>query len=97
MNSKPVTPEVASQQISLRVDALKAQHPELRLSFGYIGNLERWGDDRSYRVFTNRVDDTGRSVSMHLGAWATLPETLERLSDKCFTQFLARAARCATR
>ena len=97
MNAKAVSPAEADEQIRLRVEVLKAQHPELRLSYGYIGNLERWGDDRTFRVFTNRLDETGRSVSLHLGAFATLPEVLDRLTDQRLGQFLARAANCSTR
>jgi len=37
-------------------DELKKQlaekYPQIGLTFGYIGNLERWGDDRSWYFFT---------------------------------------------
>lgn len=32
---------------------LQVKYPHLNVSFGYIGNLERWGDDRSWRFFYN--------------------------------------------
>lgn len=31
-------------------------HPALKLSFGYIGNLERWGDDRGWSIFATLPD-----------------------------------------
>jgi len=41
-------------------------YTDLGVSCGYIGNLERWGDDRELRVFTNlrSVKDGTRSISL---------------------------------
>jgi hypothetical protein len=42
--------------ITAIVDAAKVMHPDLKLSFGYIGNYDRrlpQPDDRSWYVFTN--------------------------------------------
>jgi len=44
-------------------------------SVGYIGNLERWGDDRGWRLFTPARTSTGYSTS--LGDYPT--EHRERL------------------
>lgn len=32
-----------------------------KVTFGYIGNIERWGDDRSFRLFAN--DSGGKCIS----------------------------------
>lgn len=34
------------------VERLKKKYPQAGLSFGYIGNFERWGDDRAYYIFS---------------------------------------------
>lgn len=54
--------------------ALAAEFPALGLSFGYIGNVDRFGDDRGWRVFSNRRTACGRSQSF--GDYST-----ERLGD----------------
>ena len=47
--------------MSAIVDELKAVYPEAGFSFGYIGNVGRWGDDRGWYVFTgvNYKDGSG--------------------------------------
>jgi len=35
--------------------------PQVGLSFGYIGNVERWGDERSWKFFT-KVKLPGRDM-----------------------------------
>lgn len=87
------TPEInaAIDCIKLIVKHASDAYPELGLSFGYVGNLDRrWGDDRSFRVFTNRLDDTGRSVSYHLGSIDSLPSAHRSMSP-FFFNFLQRA------
>ena len=37
--------------------------PEIDLTFGYIGNCERWGDDRSWYFFTQVRDHKGRRMT----------------------------------
>jgi hypothetical protein len=52
-------------QISEKVDQLKAELP--RISFGYLGDCERWGDDRSWYVFLphySRIGTYGDMVSL---------------------------------
>ena len=41
-------------------------YTDLGVSCGYIGNLERWGDDREFRVFTNlrSVKNRTRTISL---------------------------------
>lgn len=41
--------------------ALADEFPALGLSFGYIGNVDRFGDDRGWRVFSNQRTSCGRS------------------------------------
>lgn len=50
------TIQIAMTQAEVLVAGLKTTYPEVSLSFGYIGNLERWGDDRSWMFFTGYVD-----------------------------------------
>lgn len=49
-----------------KAKALKEMFPALGVSYGYIGNLERWGDDRSWYVFT-KIREHGDSMSVRLG------------------------------
>ena len=42
----------AYDQISALVDRLKRKYPEAELSLGYLGNFEKWGDDRAWYVFS---------------------------------------------
>lgn len=60
-------------------DAARRMHPELGLSFGYIGNLERRHDDRQWSVFSKLTDRAsslgcniswGRAATHELGALA---------------------------
>ena len=46
-------------QLDHLVRVYARRNPQLGLTYGYIGNMERWGDDRSWRVFS--------SVSMQPG------------------------------
>jgi len=59
--------------------AQRDQHPRLGLSFGYIGNLERWGDDRGWKIFTScsRPSNFATSVS-----WGDYPTShLDQMAD----------------
>ena len=42
----------ANRDVRDAVDRLKKKYPKAGLSFGYIGNFERWGDDRAYYIFS---------------------------------------------
>ena len=55
---------------------LQAKYPHLNVSFGYIGNMERWGDDRSWRFFYN--PESG-ACAKSFGGYATdsLPKFAE--------------------
>lgn len=48
------TPENRTAQ-----DALAIEYADLGVTFGYIGNIERWGNDRSFRIFTKTSDRYG--------------------------------------
>jgi hypothetical protein len=71
------------------------RHPELGLSFGYIGNIDRFGDDRGWRVFSNRTQD-GRSFSLDLGGTANLQRALERM-PVAFPRFVEAALKADRR
>jgi hypothetical protein len=90
-----MTTPTTTLQAEAIIDALVAQakldHPTLGLSYGYIGNMERWGDDRDFRVFTNRREQDGRSVSYPLGGLDDLVRSASRMAEY-FPRFLARAA-----
>ena len=52
---------VALRMLRATTDAARRLHPELGLSFGYIGNLEHARDDRSWSVFAKLSTRTGAS------------------------------------
>ena len=84
----------ADREIRALVETFKAKYPDLGLSYGYIGNLERQRDDRSFRIFTNRRSLlTGSSISYHCGGFASLPAALERLKAGAFAPFSQMAER----
>ncbi len=63
------------------IDTLAAAFPQHRLTYGYIGNLTRHGDDRGYYVFTRYLSKELRtSVSYCLGSFghSILTEDLKR-------------------
>ena len=81
----------AHDALGLFVARAKLAHPELGLSFGYVGNVYRDGtDDRSWRVFTNRRDDAGRSVSYWLGDTKNLSDALMSIPFR-WEAFVSRA------
>jgi hypothetical protein len=96
--TQPTDPTILKRTLDA-IDALvaqaKAAHPELGLSVGYIGNLERWGDDRDWRVFTNRRDSTGRSISFSLGSTDSLDDAKAKMAAHYLPRFLARALEAA--
>ena len=58
-------PEDADRIIRCEMERVRDLHPELGMSYGYIGNIY-WGprrDDRSFKVFTQLIDERGHSVS----------------------------------
>lgn len=60
-----LTSEEADKAIRAEMERVAALHPEIGLSYGYIGNVS-WGprrDDRAFMVFTRLRDSTGRSIS----------------------------------
>lgn len=50
-----------------KAEALRSMFPALDVRYGYIGNVERWGDERSWYVFTKLREQEGRSMSVSLG------------------------------
>lgn len=62
---RAMDPSEANAVIRAEMERVSALHPELGMSFGYIGNIE-WGprrDDRAFMVFTKLADRRGYSVS----------------------------------
>ena len=60
--------EGAMKVIRLEVTAVAALFPQLGLSFGYIGNVSTFCDDRSWRVFTSLTNRPGGDCSnIHFG------------------------------
>lgn len=53
---------IAADKIGAMVKTLRGKYPRLGLSFGYIGDLDRDRDDRSFYIFTN-CRRGGRSAS----------------------------------
>ena len=85
MQNEDINAAIATLQAA--TDAARLRYPQLGASFGYIGNCERWGDDRSWRVFTklstqpsaNGINISwGRVDTVDLPGIAT-PEALSRL------------------
>jgi hypothetical protein len=69
----------AFDRLEQLVKQLARAHPKLGLGFGYIGNLERWGDDRSWLVFTTCIRSTGPLKSVSWGGFDTAK--LEQMAD----------------
>jgi hypothetical protein len=88
-------PATSYEALEALVAQAKDAHPDLGLSFGYIGNLERWGDDRDWRIFTNRMLG-GRSYSLPLGSTDNLDRALEAMPE-VLPRFLAVAAKADRR
>lgn len=60
-----------------RIDALAKELPGI--TFGYTGNLERWGDDRTWFVFLPHPGRVGRyNDSIRVGTTLELPACAER-------------------
>lgn len=58
----------AREELQRCVEALKAEFP--RISMGYLGNYERWGDDTHHYIFlphSNRVGKYGDMVGLGAG------------------------------
>jgi hypothetical protein len=65
----------AEAQLKANVLALSADLPGI--TFGYIGNFERWGDDRSFRLFLPHPDRVGGSEdAVFLGRFTDLPKAV---------------------
>lgn len=92
--TEPVIAEIA---IRARVKVLADELPGV--TFGYVGNFERWGDDRSFCIFLphpGRVGTYGDSVS--LGQLWQLPGALDKwdgLADAARRQYNDGSIRCA--
>lgn len=51
------------------MDLVSRLFPSVDFRHGYIGNFERWGDNRSWKLFTNIEEESmlgGRRVSISL-------------------------------
>lgn len=70
----------ACAEIERRVEDLRNEFPTLEVSFGYVGNVEFWGDDRLWSVHARPYWMRGVWKSQHtFGACHTdeLPVLLE--------------------
>ncbi len=77
------------------VKQLAAEFPALGLTFGYIGNADRWGDDRSWRVFSNQRNASGRSQSFGDYSTERLADMLEAVKAGRVRTWCASLARAA--
>lgn len=67
----------AQRILQSRVDALAKELPGV--TFGYIGNVERWGDDRTWFVFLPHPGRVGRyNDSVRVGTTLELAACAER-------------------
>lgn len=95
----------AHDTIGQHVKAASIMFPELSLSFGYIGNVYRDGhDDRSWRVFTNRMTHQfhpvtgayqmfgGQEVAFGYHGTEGLPRMLEAIERGELIKFCERAS-----
>jgi len=83
--------------IDAAVDAAKATHPRLGLSFGYVGNVGigcgEFGDDRSWKVFAKLATPScHRACDVSFGGVAT--DRIEDLAARMGDEFQAWLARC---
>lgn len=70
--------QMAINQLQAHAEGLAARFPEHRITFGYIGNIERWGDDRCWRIFTRyNSAELRTSISYQLGETNRLSFTPE--------------------
>lgn len=78
--AQPIKKELAAAAVYQSLDGLVAElKRELPgISFGYIGNHENWGDDRSFCVFLPHPDRIGcYEDSVGLGPYSQLPKAVE--------------------
>jgi len=71
----------AHEELTALFEDLKTRYPEVGLSFGYIGNIETWGDDRYWYFFTQvQGQGTWGPERMKFGGYLT--ERLPEFSEK---------------
>jgi len=87
--------------LQAKVDALKAELP--CISFGYLGNYERWGDDTSWYIFLphyGRVGQYSDSVSIGSGTdkekFTKALANWDKLETGCRRQYAADPNRIGT-
>ena len=84
------------------VRELATKYPNAGLSFGYIGNCsKRWGDDRSWSVFTKIPRSVGFGGSIYWGSYNTdeldqMFECAKTRLEPWIVQALARATASTT-
>jgi hypothetical protein len=79
----------AREQISKLVNELNAKFPQAKLSFGYIGNIERWGDDRGWNIWAKGFQTTqgfyaGNPPAFEFGTVGT--DELDHLASRALIQ-----------
>lgn len=50
------------------------------LTFGYVGNLESWGDDRTWYIWTDKRVETGLYAGNKIKLWSSYQLDLESLT-----------------
>lgn len=66
--------------IRAKVNRLAEQYPRLGLSFGHVGKIEAWGDDREWQVFTRLRDAAGNPIVFRGSSSDRISEFSEKVS-----------------
>ncbi len=74
-------PRNAYAMMDVLVADLAERYPQAGLSFGYIGNLSRHGDDRSWSVFTKLTAEAPGESPRNLYWGASRSESMEDMLD----------------
>jgi len=89
----------ASEQIRNLVNELNAKFPQAKLSFGYIGNIERWGDDRGWSIWATGYQTTQGFYAGNSPAFGSSVGTdeLDHLASRALIQLEEWVAKLADR
>jgi hypothetical protein len=70
------------KKIQKIVDKLNEKYTRVNLLFGYVGNVERWGDDRTWYVFAEFLNFNDKK-KIKIGGYST-----SKMKD--FSQYVER-------
>lgn len=92
-----VPADEADRIIREEMERVSALHPELGLSYGYIGNIWHgpYQDDRLFRVFTRLRDARGHSICFGGHALENLPELAFMAQRRLASWAVEQSARLA--